>query len=61
MVYLLTRSALDIAIFNMKLILAFPPTQQAYMAHCVYLEESELDKFLELGVGVSHCPCSNFR
>ena len=39
----------------------FSHTKQTYMAHGIYLEESELDKFLDRGVGVAHCPCSNLR
>ena len=39
----------------------FSRTQQTYMAHAIYLEESELDKFLDRGVGVAHCPTSNLR
>jgi 8-oxoguanine deaminase len=30
-------------------------------AHCVQLDESEIDLFSRTGTGVAHCPCSNMR
>jgi len=30
-------------------------------AHCVKLDESEIDLFARTGTGVAHCPCSNCR
>ncbi|KAK7723309.1 hypothetical protein SLS57_004503 [Botryosphaeria dothidea] len=29
------------------------------LAHCIYLEDYEVDKIAELGCGVAHCPISN--
>ena len=43
---------------TMYLILTSPPLK-TYMAHCVYLEEEEVQLFKQIGVGVAHCPCSN--
>ncbi|XP_064403300.1 guanine deaminase-like isoform X2 [Halichondria panicea] len=34
-------------------------TAKTYMAHCVYLEESDMQLFKQKGVGVVHCPNSN--
>jgi guanine deaminase len=33
---------------------------QTIMAHCVYLEESERTLLKDQGVGIAHCPSSNF-
>jgi len=33
---------------------------QLYMAHCIYLEDSEVDLYKQERVGVAHCPSSNF-
>ena len=30
-------------------------------AHCVELDQSEIDLFAQTGTGVAHCPCSNCR
>ena len=30
-------------------------------AHCVKLDQSEIDLFARTGTGVAHCPCSNMR
>ena len=38
----------------------YPPLQ-TYMAHCVYMEDREVELFKSKGVGVVHCPNSNFR
>ena len=32
---------------------------QTVMAHCIHLEEREVELFKKRGVGISHCPCSN--
>ena len=34
---------------------------QTYMAHCIYLEDKEIDLLKHKQVGVAHCPNSNFR
>ncbi|XP_064388446.1 guanine deaminase-like [Halichondria panicea] len=34
-------------------------TDKAYMAHCIHLEENEVQLFQQKGVGISHCPNSN--
>lgn len=34
-------------------------TQKTIMAHCVHLEDAELDIFRETGTSVAHCPNSN--
>ena len=28
-------------------------------AHCVQLDEAEIDLFARTGTGIAHCPCSN--
>jgi guanine deaminase len=33
---------------------------RTYMAHCVYMEDREVELFKSKGVGVVHCPNSNF-
>ena len=30
-------------------------------AHCVQLDDNELDLFAKTGTGIAHCPCSNMR
>ena len=30
-------------------------------AHCVRLDDREIDLFARSGTGVAHCPCSNMR
>ncbi|MEL0042450.1 MAG: amidohydrolase family protein, partial [Candidatus Puniceispirillum sp.] len=30
-------------------------------AHCVQLDEAEIDLFARTGTGIAHCPCSNMR
>ncbi len=45
-------------LFDQILPLIFSPLQ-TYMAHCVYLEESDMQLFKQKGVGVVHCPNSN--
>jgi len=35
-------------------------TEKTVMAHCIHLEDSELELFKSKGVGISHCPNSNF-
>jgi cytosine/adenosine deaminase-related metal-dependent hydrolase len=32
-----------------------------WLAHCVHLDEREIDRFAETGTGVAHCPSSNAR
>ena len=31
------------------------------MAHCIYMEDSEVNCFDQEKVGVAHCPNSNFK
>ena len=33
---------------------------QTYMAHCIYLDEAEIEIIKKNNVGVAHCPNSNF-
>lgn len=35
-------------------------TDKTIMAHCIYLTEEERQLMRDRGVGVSHCPNSNF-
>lgn len=35
-------------------------TDKSVMAHCVHLSDSHAATFLERGVGIAHCPLSNF-
>lgn len=35
-------------------------TDKSIMAHCVHVSASHCDTFLKNGVGISHCPLSNF-
>ena len=33
---------------------------QTVMAHCIHLTDAEVQLFKEKGVGIAHCPNSNF-
>jgi 5-methylthioadenosine/S-adenosylhomocysteine deaminase len=33
----------------------------AFLAHCVYVDESEINLLAETGTGVAHCPASNMK
>ncbi len=35
--------------------------EDVYLAHCVHLNESEMDLLVETQTGIAHCPCSNMR
>jgi cytosine/adenosine deaminase-related metal-dependent hydrolase len=35
--------------------------EDVWMAHCVHMNDSDIDKFAETGTGVAHCPSSNAR
>ncbi len=35
--------------------------ERVWHAHCVKLDEAEIDLFARSGTGVAHCPCSNSR
>ncbi len=35
--------------------------EDVWMAHCVYMNDSDIAKFAETGTGVAHCPSSNAR
>eukprot|EP00057_Strongylocentrotus_purpuratus_P003807 XP_003727405.1 PREDICTED: guanine deaminase [Strongylocentrotus purpuratus] len=35
-------------------------TDKTLMAHCVYLDDDEIQTFKDRGSAMSHCPCSNF-
>jgi 8-oxoguanine deaminase len=35
--------------------------RDVYLAHCVHLDEADIDLLAETGTGVAHCPCSNMR
>ncbi|MCP4590748.1 MAG: 8-oxoguanine deaminase [bacterium] len=32
-----------------------------YLAHCVHLDDADIDLLAQTGTGVAHCPCSNMR
>ena len=34
-------------------------TEKTILAHCVHLEESEMDLIKQRGAGIAHCPTSN--
>lgn len=35
--------------------------EDVWHAHCVQLDDTEIDLFAHTGTGVAHCPCSNMR
>ncbi|MFH0982430.1 MAG: 8-oxoguanine deaminase [Planctomycetota bacterium] len=35
--------------------------RDVYLAHCVHLDDTDLELLAETGTGVAHCPCSNMR
>src|SRR5207244_12271990 len=35
--------------------------EDVWCAHCVHLDDSDIDKFATSGTGVAHCPTSNLR
>ncbi|XP_072174401.1 guanine deaminase-like [Diadema setosum] len=35
-------------------------TDKTVLAHCIYLDDGEIDVFKNHGTAMSHCPCSNF-
>ncbi|WP_037577549.1 8-oxoguanine deaminase [Phaeacidiphilus oryzae] len=35
--------------------------EDVWMAHCVHMNDSDIDKFASTGTGVAHCPSSNAR
>ncbi len=35
--------------------------RDVYLAHCVHLDDADIDLLAETGTSVAHCPCSNMR
>jgi cytosine/adenosine deaminase-related metal-dependent hydrolase len=35
--------------------------RDVWFAHCVHMDDSEIDRMAETGTGVAHCPTSNMR